>query len=203
MQKGPCDSLGISVAGGVGSPHGNVPLFIATMDTNGLAAKTQQLQTGDRILSINDVSTRGMTHVHAGALLKNATGAIRLEVAAGAGGCSTQDHSNTNARASEQPSSLPCFHNNLCARMYKTITLERGSSGLGFSIVGGFGSPHGDLPIYVKSVFNKGAAVEDGRLKRGDQIIAVNGHCLEGVTHAEAVDVLKKTKGSVVLTVLS
>ncbi len=49
----------------------------------------------------------------------------------------------------------------------------------------------------------QGAAIEDGRLKRGDQIIAVNGHCLEGVTHAEAVDILKKTKGTVVLTVLS
>lgn len=49
----------------------------------------------------------------------------------------------------------------------------------------------------------QGAAIEDGRLKRGDQIIAVNGHCLEGVTHAEAVDVLKKTKGTVLLTVLS
>lgn len=39
--------------------------------------------------------------------------------------------------------------------MYKTITLERGSSGLGFSIVGGLGSPHGDLPIYIKTIFNK------------------------------------------------
>ncbi|XP_029356636.1 multiple PDZ domain protein [Echeneis naucrates] len=203
IQKHPCDSLGISVAGGVGSPHGNVPLFIAAMDTNGLAAKTQQLQTGDKIFSINDMSTEGMTHVHAGALLKSATGTISLKVAAGSSGCSVQDHSDVSARSPGQPSSLPCFHSNLCARMYQTITLERGSSGLGFSIVGGFGSPHGDLPIYIKTVFNKGAAMEDGRLKRGDQIIAVNGHCLEGVTHAEAVDILKKTKGSVVLTVLS
>ena len=39
--------------------------------------------------------------------------------------------------------------------MYKTISLERGPSGLGFSIVGGFGSPHGDLPIYIKTIFNK------------------------------------------------
>ncbi|GLD73293.1 multiple PDZ domain protein-like protein, partial [Lates japonicus] len=159
--------------------------------------------TGDKILSINNVSTEGMTHIHAGALLKNTTGAVSLQVAGGSGGCSTKDQSDVHARSSGQPSSLPCFHNNLCTRMYKTITLERGSSGLGFSIVGGFGSPHGDLPIYIKTVFNKGAAIEDGRLKRGDQIIAVNGHCLEGVTHAEAVDILKKTKGSVVLTVLS
>ncbi|XP_005747077.1 multiple PDZ domain protein isoform X1 [Pundamilia nyererei] len=203
IKKGPYDSLGISVAGGVGSPHGNLPLFIATMDTNGLAAKTQKLQTGDRILSINDVSTEGMTHVHAEALLKNTTGTIILQVAAASQGCSTQSNSDVRAWSLGQPSSLPCFHNSLCARMYKTITLERGSSGLGFSIVGGFGSPHGDLPIYIKTVFDKGAAIEDGRLKRGDQIIAVNGHCLEGVTHAEAVDILKKTKGTVVLTVLS
>lgn len=38
---------------------------------------------------------------------------------------------------------------------YKTITLDRGPDGLGFSIVGGYGSPHGDLPIYVKTVFAK------------------------------------------------
>ncbi|XP_029288951.1 multiple PDZ domain protein isoform X2 [Cottoperca gobio] len=203
IQKGPCDSLGISVAGGVGSPHDNVPLFIATMDTSGLAAKTRQLQTGDRILSINDVSMEGMTNVQAGLLLKTATGTISLQVAAGSGACSTNDHTDVHARSSGQPSSLPRFHNNLSARKYTTITLERGSSGLGFSIVGGFSSPHGDLPIYIKTVFNKGAATEDGRLKRGDQIIAVNGHCLEGVTHAEAVDILKKTKGTVVLTILS
>ncbi|KAI4832668.1 hypothetical protein KUCAC02_015629 [Chaenocephalus aceratus] len=203
IHKGPCDSLGISVAGGMGSPHDNVPLFIASMDTNGLAVKTRQLQIGDRILTINDVSIEGMTHVQAGLLLKTVTGTISLQVAAGSGGSSTNDHTDVHARSSGQPSNLPRFHNNLSARTYDTISLERGSSGLGFSIVGGFSSPHGDLPIYVKTVFDKGAAIEDGRLKRGDQIIAVNGHCLEGVTHAEAVDILKKTKGTVVLTVLS
>ncbi|KAJ0050697.1 hypothetical protein NL108_005105, partial [Boleophthalmus pectinirostris] len=186
LTQGPYDSLGISVAGGVGSPHGNEPVFIATMDTDGLAAQTQQIKAGDRIVSINDVSTKGMTHVHAGALLKTTSGSVSLEVKVTAH-CSLQSGSS----------------NRVIARKYKTISLERGSYGLGFSIVGGFGSPHGDLPIYVKTVFNKGAAIEDGQLKRGDQIIAVNGHCLEGVTHAEAVEILKKTKGTVVLTVLS
>lgn len=49
----------------------------------------------------------------------------------------------------------------------------------------------------------QGAAAEDGRLKRGDQIMAVNGQSLDGVTHEEAVGILKRTKGTVTLTVLS
>lgn len=85
----------------------------------------------------------------------------------------------------------------------KFIELERGPEGLGFSIVGGHGSPHGDLPIYVKTVFPTGAAARDGRLKRGDQIIAVNGESLVGVAHESAVAMLKRTKGKIILTVLS
>ena len=85
----------------------------------------------------------------------------------------------------------------------KIIELERGPEGLGFSIVGGHGSPHGDLPIYVKTVFPTGAAARDGQLKRGDQIIAVNGESLVGVAHESAVAMLKRTKGKIILTVLS
>uniref|UniRef100_H3C1A6 PDZ domain-containing protein n=1 Tax=Tetraodon nigroviridis TaxID=99883 RepID=H3C1A6_TETNG len=118
-------------------------------------------------------------------------------------GHSAQERNDAHARSAGQHSGLAHFHDSIRPRMYKTVTLKRGSTGLGFSIVGGFGSPHGDLPIYIKTIFNKGAAIEDGRLKCGDQIIAVNGHCLEGMTHAEAVDILKKTKSTIILTVLS
>ncbi|KAA0722361.1 Multiple PDZ domain protein [Triplophysa tibetana] len=86
---------------------------------------------------------------------------------------------------------------------FQTIALERGSAGLGFSIVGGIGSSHGDLPIYVKNVFSKGAAVDDGRLRRGDQLLAVNGRSLQGVAHTEAVEILRQTSGPVTLQVLS
>ncbi|XP_052369149.1 multiple PDZ domain protein-like [Oncorhynchus keta] len=47
------------------------------------------------------------------------------------------------------------LHNNMSPQFYRTISLDRGALGLGFSIVGGFSSPHGDLPIYVKTVFGK------------------------------------------------
>ncbi|KAM3938465.1 multiple PDZ domain protein isoform 2-T3 [Leptodactylus fuscus] len=204
--KGPSDSLGISIAGGVGSPLGDVPIFIAMMHANGVVAQTQKLRVGDRIVSICGTSTEGMTHSQAVSLLKNATGTIELQVVAG-GDVSVvtgqqQEHVGTAVSFSGLASSS-ILQDDLGPPQYKTIILERGPDGLGFSIVGGYGSPHGDLPIYVKTVFSKGAASEDGRLNRGDQIIAVNGQSLEGVTHEEAVAILKRTKGTVTLTVLS
>ncbi|XP_027894213.1 multiple PDZ domain protein isoform X1 [Xiphophorus couchianus] len=197
--KGPGDSLGISIAGGVGSPLGDIPIFIAMMNPNGLAAQ-MQLKMGDRIVSICGTSAEGMSHSQAVTLLKNATGAIQLQVVAG-GDTTVTGPTLKQDGGSLTPSCI--FQDDIGPPQYKTITLERGPDGLGFSIVGGHGSPHGDLPIYVKTVFGKGAAAEDGRLKRGDQIIAVNGQSLDGVTHEEAVGILKRTKGTVTLTVLS
>ncbi|KAF2983068.1 hypothetical protein EK904_011729 [Melospiza melodia maxima] len=206
IKKNPTDSLGVSIAGGVGSPLGDVPIFIAMMHPNGLAAQTQKLRVGDRIVSICGTSTEGMTHSQAVNILKNASGTIELQVVAG-GEVSVitgqQQDPPTPSLSFSGLTSTGIFQDDLGPPQYKTITLDRGPDGLGFSIVGGYGSPHGDLPIYVKTVFAKGAAAEDGRLKRGDQIIAVNGQSLEGVTHEEAVAILKRTKGTVTLTVLS
>ena len=84
----------------------------------------------------------------------------------------------------------------------QTIRLEKGADGLGFTIVGGRGSPHGDLPIYVKNVFDTGAAAKEGSLKRGHQILAVNGQSLEGASHEEAVKLLKHLQGVIELEVL-
>ncbi|KAK0137143.1 Multiple PDZ domain protein [Merluccius polli] len=198
--KGPTDSLGVSIAGGLGSPLGDVPVFIAMMNPGGLAAQTQQLKMGDRIVSICGTPTDGMSHAQAVSLLKNATGTIELQVVAGG---DTTVTGPSEDQVVEATTASCIFQDDLGPPQYKSITLDRGPDGLGFSIVGGYGSPHGDLPIYVKTVFGKGAAAEDGRLKRGDQIMAVNGLTLDGVTHEEAVAILKKTKGTVTLTVLS
>ncbi|XP_068946827.1 multiple PDZ domain protein isoform X14 [Petaurus breviceps papuanus] len=206
IKKGPADSLGISIAGGVGSPLGDVPIFIAMMHPNGVAAQTQKLRVGDRIVSICGTSTDGMTHSQAVSLLKSASGSIEVQVVAGGDVSvvtSPQQEPAGSSLSFTGLTSNSIFQDDLGPPQYKSITLDRGPDGLGFSIVGGYGSPHGDLPIYVKTVFAKGAAAEDGRLKRGDQIIAVNGQSLEGVTHEEAVAVLKRTKGTVTLTILS
>uniref|UniRef100_A0A8C2K020 PDZ domain-containing protein n=1 Tax=Cyprinus carpio TaxID=7962 RepID=A0A8C2K020_CYPCA len=50
---------------------------------------------------------------------------------------------------------------------YEEITLERGNSGLGFSIAGGTDNPHiGDDPsIFITKIIAGGAAAQDGRLR--------------------------------------
>lgn len=85
----------------------------------------------------------------------------------------------------------------------REVRLARGPDGLGFSIVGGHNSPHGDLPIYVKTVFESGAAATSGAIRRGDQIVAVDNISLDGLSHQEAVAVLKHATGPVVtLTIM-
>lgn len=84
----------------------------------------------------------------------------------------------------------------------EVILLHRGKEGLGFSIVGGKGSAHGDLPIYINQVFMNGAAGKDGRLKKGDELLSVNGISFADVTHEYAAETLKHLKGDIKLTVL-
>uniref|UniRef100_A0A670JGS6 PATJ crumbs cell polarity complex component n=1 Tax=Podarcis muralis TaxID=64176 RepID=A0A670JGS6_PODMU len=203
ITRGPNDALGISIAGGKGSPLGDIPIFIAMIQASGVAARTHKLKVGDRIVSINGQPLDGLSHADAVNLLKNAFGSIILQVVA---------DTNISAIASQLESMTASTNFSPPTENHpedpespqpKIIVLEKGSDGLGFSIVGGYGSPHGDLPIYVKTIFAKGAAADDSRLKRGDQILAVNGETLEGVTHEQAVAILKRQKGTVTLTVLS
>ncbi|XP_053950779.1 disks large 1 tumor suppressor protein isoform X5 [Anastrepha ludens] len=82
---------------------------------------------------------------------------------------------------------------------YEDITLERGNSGLGFSIAGGTDNPHigTDTSIYITKLIPGGAAAADGRLSINDIIVSVNDVSVVDVPHASAVDALKKA-GNVV-----
>ncbi|KAG5843856.1 hypothetical protein ANANG_G00155330 [Anguilla anguilla] len=82
---------------------------------------------------------------------------------------------------------------------FEEITLERGNSGLGFSIAGGTDNPHiGDDPgIFITKIIPGGAAAEDGRLRVNDCILRVNEADVSEVSHSKAVEALK-VAGSIV-----
>ncbi|CAB3410323.1 unnamed protein product [Caenorhabditis bovis] len=84
----------------------------------------------------------------------------------------------------------------------ENVILEKGHTGLGFSITGGTDQPteDGDTAIYVTNIIDGGAALADGRMKRNDIIVNVNGINCEGVKHEVAVNALKNAGNVVSLT---
>lgn len=113
-----------------------------------------------------------------------------------------KDPASSGSRRSEA-GSLPRRPKSLTLSFF-TVTYQKGpgKKSLGFSIVGGRDSPKGNIGIFVKTIFRTGQASEDGKLKEGDEILAVNGTPLQGMTHAEAINTFKNIKcGEVMLHV--
>ncbi|XP_066458584.1 PDZ domain-containing protein 2 isoform X2 [Eleutherodactylus coqui] len=79
----------------------------------------------------------------------------------------------------------------------------KGSDGLGIQITGGRGSKRSPHGIVVAHVEEGGSADRDGRLKAGDELLMINGQSLVGLSHQEAVVILRSAVGVVQLVVAS
>jgi len=79
----------------------------------------------------------------------------------------------------------------------RNVILSKGNSGLGFNIVGG----EDGEGIFISFILAGGAADLSGQLKRGDQIVSVNGIDLSTATHEQAAHTLKNAGQTVNLVV--
>jgi len=78
------------------------------------------------------------------------------------------------------------------------FNLQTDGPPMGFTIVGGAGSEHGDLPIVVKRISSDGLANREGQLRVGDEVIAVNDTLLVGQTQEYATQAFKSLESGVV-----
>ncbi|XP_044574551.1 disks large 1 tumor suppressor protein isoform X7 [Cotesia glomerata] len=83
------------------------------------------------------------------------------------------------------------------SREVRTVILNKGTSGLGFNIVGG----EDGEGIFISFILAGGPADTSGELRRGDQILSVNGINLRTATHEEAAAALKGTGQTVTIVV--
>ncbi|NXS49210.1 PDZD2 protein, partial [Balaeniceps rex] len=87
-------------------------------------------------------------------------------------------------------------------RIWKMHILK-GTDGLGIQITGGRGSKRSPHSIIITHVEEGGSAHRDGRLTVGDELLMINGQSLVGLSHQDAVALLRSAAGLVQLVVAS
>ncbi|XP_026120345.1 disks large homolog 1 isoform X5 [Carassius auratus] len=222
LVKGP-KGLGFSIAGGVGNQHipGDNSIYITKIIEGGAAHKDGRLQTGDKLMAVNAACLEEVTHEDAVTALKNTPDVVYLKVAKPTSVFMNdsyvppdvtssypqhmENHISTQSYLSQpltpatpsrySPISKGMLGDDEITREPRKIVLHRGTTGLGFNIVGG----EDGEGIFISFILAGGPADLCGELRKGDRIISVNGVDLRSATHEQAAAALKNAGQTVTI----
>uniref|UniRef100_A0A8C4HQE1 Glutamate receptor interacting protein 2a n=1 Tax=Dicentrarchus labrax TaxID=13489 RepID=A0A8C4HQE1_DICLA len=171
LMKREGSSLGLTISGGSdkdGKPR------VSNLRPGGLAARSDQLNVGDYIKSVNGINLSKLRHDEIISLLKNIGERVVLEV----------------------EYELPPFVQNPSGVITKTIEvcLHKEGNSFGFVMRGGF---HEDWrrsrPLVVTCVRPGGPADRESTLKAGDRVLSIDGMPLNREKHADALTMLMQS----------
>uniref|UniRef100_A0A8C1W812 Glutamate receptor interacting protein 1 n=1 Tax=Cyprinus carpio TaxID=7962 RepID=A0A8C1W812_CYPCA len=163
-------TLGLTVSGGIdkdGKPR------VSNLRQGGIAARSDQLNVGDYIKSVNGINLTKFRHDEIISLLKNVGERVVLEV----------------------EYELPPVSVQGSGVMFKSmeVTLHKEGNTFGFVIRGG---AHEDRnksrPVTITTIRPGGPADREGTIKPGDRLLSIDGIRLHGASHAEAMSILKQ-----------
>ncbi|TWW58252.1 Discs large -like protein 1-like protein [Takifugu flavidus] len=224
LVKGP-KGLGFSIAGGVGNQHvpGDNGIYVTKIIEGGAAHKDGRLQIGDKLVAVNSSCLEEVTHEDAVAALKSTPDVVYLRVAKHtslfindnfpppdvtnsysshqdnhispymSGSQSVSPAPLTTPRYSPLPRTITGEEE--ISREPRRVVLQRGSTGLGFNIVGG----EDGEGIFISFILAGGPADLCGELRKGDRILSVNGVDLSSATHEQAAAALKNAGQTVTI----
>ncbi|XP_053528806.1 ligand of Numb protein X 2 [Artibeus jamaicensis] len=181
-------------------------VFILDLLEGGLAAQDGRLSSNDRVLAINGHDLKHGTPELAAQIIQASGERVNLTIArpgkAQPGNAVREAGvpSSSQHQAQALYYSRPSSHKDLtqcvtCQEKHITVKKEPHES-LGMTVAGGRGSKSGELPIFVTSVPPHGCLARDGRIKRGDILLNINGIDLTSLSHSEAVAMLKASAAS-------
>lgn len=210
--------LGFVISGGTDNPcsQDDSSIYITKIIQGGAAHHDGRMKVGDAIVSVNGVDIASVEQGVAAHILQSAGGEVVLKVlriiderapceskeAADSGTTSNMVNmvnvaNMVNDQLHPEGKALLPFRDGEI-----DIIIHKGSSGLGFAIVGGTDSRHvkDDDGIFVSQVLLNSSAHE--QLQIEDKILEVNGISFCHLTHKKAVHILKSTGKKVNLKIL-
>uniref|UniRef100_A0A8C1KEM9 Membrane-associated guanylate kinase, WW and PDZ domain-containing protein 1 n=1 Tax=Cyprinus carpio TaxID=7962 RepID=A0A8C1KEM9_CYPCA len=183
------------------------------------ADRCGKLKVGDRILAVNGCSITNKSHSDIVNLIKEAGNTVTLRIIPGDESSNaslltnaekiatiTTTHTPQQQTAPEPrnntkpkqesfefkapqapPPPAPTQPSNQDAEFY-SVDLERDNKGFGFSLRGG---REYNMDLYVLRLAEDGAAVRNGKMRVGDEILEINGESTKGMKHARAIELIK------------
>lgn len=163
-------TLGLTVSGGIdkdGKPR------VSNLRQGGIAARSDQLNVGDYIRSVNGINLSKFRHDEIISLLKNVGERVVLEV----------------------EYELPPISVQGSGVMFKNVevTLHKDGNSFGFVIRGGATEDRNKArPIVITTIRHGGPADREGTVKPGDRLLSIDGIRLHGSSLSEAMSILKQ-----------
>uniref|UniRef100_A0A8C5E5T1 Glutamate receptor interacting protein 2b n=1 Tax=Gouania willdenowi TaxID=441366 RepID=A0A8C5E5T1_GOUWI len=162
-------TLGLTISGGTdkdGKPR------VSNLRPGGLAARSDQLNVGDYIKSVNGINLTKLRHEEIISLLKNVGERVLLEV------------------EYELPPTAPDSTSGVLSKTID-ICLHKEGTSFGFVMRGGIHKDwHKSRPLVVTYVRPGGPADREGTLRPGDRLLSVDGVPLHNANHSDALSVL-------------
>ncbi|XP_017285459.1 membrane-associated guanylate kinase, WW and PDZ domain-containing protein 1b isoform X11 [Kryptolebias marmoratus] len=184
------------------------------------ADRCGKLKVGDRILAVNGCSITNKSHSDIVNLIKEAGNTVTLRIIPGDESSNAslltnaekiatittthtaQQQAAPEARTNTKPKQESYEFKAPPAPPPQTITqtdsaqdsefysvdLERDNKGFGFSLRGG---REYNMDLYVLRLAEEGAAVRNGKMRVGDEILEINGESTKGMKHARAIELIK------------
>ncbi|XP_078601084.1 ligand of Numb protein X 2-like isoform X3 [Branchiostoma floridae x Branchiostoma japonicum] len=179
------EQLGIRIAG----LQGTTGVCVRDLVEGGLAATDGRLRPRDVILEINGQDMRQATSEQAAELIQASVEKVDFVVSRPRRPqppdlIKGMLEADTSAKTPED-SRPPSFQD-------KLISIRKNArESLGISVAGGRAGTRGDVPVFVTNVQPDGCLGGNGQLRKGDILVSINGTTLVGLTHEEAVGVLR------------
>ncbi|KAM6981686.1 membrane-associated guanylate kinase, WW and PDZ domain-containing protein 1-like isoform 18-T18 [Tautogolabrus adspersus] len=206
IQRGENEGFGFVIVSSVSRPDAGTTF--GRIIEGSPADRCGKLKVGDRILSVNCCSITNKSHSDIVNLIKEAGNTVSLRIIPGDESSNaslltnaekiatiTTTHtpqqtteSRNNSKSKGAPPPPPTQTQTSQDAEFYSVDLERDSKGFGFSLRGG---REYNMDLYVLRLADDGAAVRNGKMRVGDEILEINGESTKNMKHSRAIELIK------------